>query len=114
MQERLSKRTTCDGLQQQKTTQETQETQETIHTASLKLDSRRLENISDDRVITSRRQHERMDPSCLVSLVQDISGGVMMWQIFSWQTYKLCIIQTTSTTKINYKMCILRPLKVLY
>ncbi len=27
-----------------------------------------------------------MDPSCLVSRVQDAAGGVMVWGIFSWHT----------------------------
>ena len=32
-------------------------------------------------------QHESMDPSCLVSMVQTSGGGgVMVWGIFSWHT----------------------------
>ncbi len=32
------------------------------------------------------KEHESMDPSCLVSLVQAAGGGVMVWGIFSWHT----------------------------
>ncbi len=32
------------------------------------------------------KEHESMDPSCLVSTVQAGGGGVMVWRIFSWQT----------------------------
>ncbi len=28
-----------------------------------------------------------MDPSCLVSTVQAVGGGVMVWGIFSWHTF---------------------------
>ncbi len=38
---------------------------------------------SDDRVIIWHKEHESMDPSCLVSTVQ---GGVMVWGIFSCHT----------------------------
>ncbi len=31
-----------------------------------------------------RKEHERMDLSCLVSTVQAGGGGVMVWGIFSW------------------------------
>ncbi len=31
-----------------------------------------------------RKEHESMDPSCLVSTVQAGDGGVMVWGIFSW------------------------------
>ncbi len=33
-----------------------------------------------------RKEHESMDPSCLVSMVQAAGGGVMVWGIFSWHT----------------------------
>ncbi len=33
-----------------------------------------------------RKEHESMDPSCLVSTVQAGGGGVMVWGIFSWHT----------------------------
>ncbi len=33
-----------------------------------------------------RKEHESMDPSCLVSMVQAGGGGVMVWGIFSWHT----------------------------
>ncbi len=39
---------------------------------------------SDGRVRLWRKEHERMDPFCLVSTVQ--AGGVMVWGIFSWHT----------------------------
>ncbi len=32
------------------------------------------------------KEHESMDPSCLVSMVQAADGGVMVWGIFSWNT----------------------------
>ncbi len=38
---------------------------------------------SDDRVRIWHKEHESMDPSCLVSMVQ-AGGGVMVWGIFSW------------------------------
>ncbi len=41
---------------------------------------------SDGRVRIWRKEHESMDPSCLVSTVQAGGGGVMMWGIFSWNT----------------------------
>ncbi len=33
-----------------------------------------------------RKEHESMDPSCIVSTVQAADGGVMVWGIFSWNT----------------------------
>ncbi len=33
-----------------------------------------------------RKEHENMDPSCLVSMVQAGGGGLMVWGIFSWHT----------------------------
>ncbi len=62
------------------------------------MDNRRLENVvlseesrfllrhSDGRVRIWRKEHESMDPSCLVSMVQAGGGGVMVWDIFSWHT----------------------------
>ncbi len=42
---------------------------------------------SDSRVRIRRKEHESMDPSCLVSTVQAAgAGGVMVWGIFSWHT----------------------------
>ncbi len=38
---------------------------------------------SDGRVRIWRKEHESMDPSCLVSTVQAGGGGVMVWEIFS-------------------------------
>ncbi len=61
-------------------------------------DNRRLENVawsdesrfllqhSDDRVRIWCKEHESMDPSCLVSIVQAGGGGVMVCGIFSWHT----------------------------
>ncbi len=40
---------------------------------------------SDDRVRIWRKEHESMDPSCLVSTVQ-AAGGVMVRGTFSWHT----------------------------
>ncbi len=40
---------------------------------------------SDGTVRIWRKEHEIMDPSCLVSMVQ-AGGGVMVWGIFSWHT----------------------------
>ncbi len=42
---------------------------------------------SDSRVRIRRKEHESMDPSCLVSTVQAAgAGGVMVWGIYSWHT----------------------------
>ncbi len=43
---------------------------------------------SDDRVRIWHKEHESMDPFCLVSMVQagGGGGGVMVWGIFSWHT----------------------------
>ncbi len=41
---------------------------------------------SDGRVRIWRKEHESMDPSCLVSMVQAAGGGVMVWGIISWHT----------------------------
>ncbi len=38
---------------------------------------------SDGRVNIWCKEHESMDPSCLVSTVQAAGGGVMVWGIFS-------------------------------
>ncbi len=46
-------------------------------------ESRFLLQHSDGRVRIWRKEHESMDPSCLVSTVQ-ASGDVMVWGIFSW------------------------------
>ncbi len=40
---------------------------------------------SDGRVRIWCKEHESMDPSCLISTVQ-AGGGVMVWGIFSWHT----------------------------
>ncbi len=47
-------------------------------------ESRFLLRHSDGRVRIWRKEHESMDPSCLVSTVQAGGGGLMMWGIFSW------------------------------
>ncbi len=49
-------------------------------------ESRFLLRYSDGRVRIWRKEHESMDPSCLVSMVQATGGGVMVWGIFSWYT----------------------------
>ncbi len=49
-------------------------------------ESRFLLRHSDSRVRIWRKEHESMDPSCLVSMVQAAGGGVMVWGIFSWRT----------------------------
>ncbi len=43
---------------------------------------------SDGRVRIWRKQHESMDPSCLVWTVQAAAGGAMVWRTFSW--HMLC------------------------
>ncbi len=48
-------------------------------------ESRFLLRHSDDRVRIWRKEHESMDPSCLVSTVQ-AGDGVMVSGIFSWHT----------------------------
>ncbi len=55
-------------------------------------ESRFLLRHSDGRVRIWRKEHESMDPSCLVSKVQAGGGGVMVWGIFSWHT--LCPLVT--------------------
>ncbi len=49
-------------------------------------ESQFLLQYSDGRVRIWRKEHESMDPSCLVSTVQAAGGGVMVWGIFSWHT----------------------------
>ncbi len=49
-------------------------------------ESRFLLRHSDGRVRNWRKEHESMDPSCLVSTVQAAGGGVMVWGIFIWHT----------------------------
>ncbi len=49
-------------------------------------ESRFLQRHSDSRVRIWRKEHESMDPSCLVSTVQAGGVGVMVWGIFSWHT----------------------------
>ncbi len=49
-------------------------------------ESRFLLQHSDGRVRIWRKEHESMDPSCLVSTVQAGGGGVMVWSLFSWHT----------------------------
>ncbi len=48
-------------------------------------ESRFLLQHSDGRVRIWCKEHESMDPSCLVLMVQ-AGGGVMVWGIFSWDT----------------------------
>ncbi len=49
-------------------------------------ESRFLLRHSDGRVRIWHKEHESMDPSCLVSTVQASGGGVMVWGKFSWLT----------------------------
>ncbi len=49
-------------------------------------ESRFLLRHSDGRGRLWRKEHESMDPSCLVSMVQAGGGGVMVCGIFSWHT----------------------------
>ncbi len=49
-------------------------------------ESRFLQRHSDGRVRIWCKEHESMDPSCLVSTVQAGVGGVMVWGILSWHT----------------------------
>ncbi len=49
-------------------------------------ESRFLLQHSDGRVRIWCKEHESMDPSCLVSTVQAGGGGIMVWGIFSWHT----------------------------
>ncbi len=49
-------------------------------------ESRFLLRHSDGRVRIWHKEHESMDPSCLVSTVQADGGGEMMWGIFSMHT----------------------------
>ncbi len=50
----------------------------------------------DGRVIIWRKEHESMDPSCLVSMVQAGGGGVMVWGRFSWLLYTWVLLLTMS------------------
>ncbi len=49
-------------------------------------ESRFLLRHSDGRARIWRKEHESMNPSCLVSKVQAGGGGAMVWGIFSWHT----------------------------
>ncbi len=49
-------------------------------------ESRFLLQHSDGRFRIWRKEHESMDPSCLVSTVQAGGDGVMVWGIFYWHT----------------------------
>ncbi len=44
------------------------------------------------------KEHESMDPSCLVSMVQAAGGGVMVWGIFSWHTFVVSLLFLTDHT----------------
>ncbi len=98
----------ADGLQQQKTTpgaaprsakNRTQRIQFTQAHQNWTIEdwknvvwsdgSRLLLRHSDGRVRIWRKEHESMDPSCLVSTVQPGGGGVIVWGVFSWHTGSL-------------------------
>ncbi len=49
-------------------------------------ESQFLLRYSDGRVRIWRKEHESMDPSCLVSTVQAGGGGEMVRRVFSWHT----------------------------
>ncbi len=49
-------------------------------------ESRFLLQHSDGRVRICCKEHESMDPSCLVTMVQAGGGSLMVWGIFSWHT----------------------------
>ncbi len=49
-------------------------------------ESRFLLRHSDGRVRIWHKEHESMDPFCLVSTVQAGGGGAVVWGIFSWHT----------------------------
>ncbi len=51
-------------------------------------ESRFLLRHSDGRVRIWRKEHESMDPSCLVSTVQAGGGGVMVWGSTDWALFK--------------------------
>ncbi len=60
-------------------------------------ESRFLLQHSDGSIIICHKEHESMDPSCLVSTVQSAGGGVMVWGIFLFDTlwapyYQLSIV----------------------
>ncbi len=46
-----------------------------------------LRNETKMKMKWNAKEHESMDPSCLVSMVQAGGGGVMVWGIFSWHTF---------------------------
>jgi len=46
---------------------------------------------SDGKVRIWHKQHESMNPSCLVSTVRAAGGGIMVWGIFSWHTLGLFV-----------------------
>ncbi len=54
-------------------------------------ESRFLLRHSDDRVRIWHKEHESMNPFCLVSTVQAAGGSVMVWGIFSWHTLGLLV-----------------------
>ncbi len=49
-------------------------------------ESRFLHRHSYGRVRIRCKEHESMDPSCLVSTIQATGGGVIVWGIYSWHT----------------------------
>ncbi len=51
-------------------------------------ESRFLLRHSDGRIRIWRKEHESMNPSCLLSLLHSLGGDddVMLWGIFSWHT----------------------------
>ncbi len=49
-------------------------------------ESQFLLRLSDGRVRIRHKEHESIDPSCLVSMVQAAGGGVFVCGVFSWYT----------------------------
>ncbi len=81
----------ADGLQQQKTTLGAAPLTKTGHknigkNVAWSDESRYLLRHSDGRVRIRHKEHESINSSCLVSLVQAGGGGVRVWGRLSWHT----------------------------
>ncbi len=81
MQNTISERTTSWTLKQMATAEEGNR-----KNISWSDESRFLLWHWDGRVRIWRKEHESMDPSCLVSTVQASGDDVMVWRTFSWHT----------------------------
>ncbi len=69
---------------------------------------------SDGRVRIWHKEHERMDPSCLVSTVQAGGGGVMVWGIISWHALGPLVSIEHNLNATAYLGCIVSVLFVLF